>query len=143
MSTELPRIAKTVNRLLVMIEQAVRGFGRHNKFMIGADLRRDAMKVYRCVDRAWHEPQRRVMRLRELSAAVDDLRLTLQAAKQIEAFRSFGQFEAIAREVTSLGRQCGGWLKQVQGRSQSGPAASAAGQRAQILSAHPAHEART
>lgn len=51
MSTELPRIAKTVNRLLVMIEQAVRGFGRHNKFMIGADLRRDAMKVYRCVDR--------------------------------------------------------------------------------------------
>lgn len=139
MATELPRIAKVADRVLVMVEQAVRTFPRYHKYAIGADLRREAMRVFRAVDRAWREPQRRVMRLRELSLAIDDLRLTLQAAMKVDAFRSFGQFDAIARQVTDLGRQCGGWLKQIQRRGQNGPAASAAvAQRAEILSARAA-----
>lgn len=136
MATELPDIARTADRMMVMVEQAVRTFPRYHKYAIGADIRRDAMKVFRCVDRAWHQADRRVLRLRELSFAVDDLRLTMQVAQRIEAFRSFGQFEAIAREVTSLGKQCGGWLNQLQGKGQNGPAP--AGQRAQILSARSA-----
>ncbi len=86
MATELPRIAKVADSVLVMVEQAVRTFPRYHKYAIGADLRREAMRVFRAVDRAWREPQRRVMRLRELSLAIDDLRLTLQAAMKVDAF---------------------------------------------------------
>jgi hypothetical protein len=137
MPTELPKIAKTAERVTVLIEAAVRRMARYHKYAIGTDLRRDASKVYRCVDRAWHQAERRILRLRELSFAIDDLRLTLQLGKAQAAFHSFGEFEAISREVVSLGKQCGGWLKRLQGRGQNGPA-SPAGQRAQILSAHAA-----
>lgn len=138
MTAELPNIAKTAERLLVQIELAVRGFPRYHKFAVGGDLRRDAMHAYRCVDRALRDSGRRITRLHELKSAIDDLRLTIQLAKRLEAFRSFGQFEACARELASLGRQCGGWLKSSHAKGQNRSAASVAGQRAQILSSRTA-----
>lgn len=55
MSFSLPPIVKLAERLLVDIEQAVRSFARYHKYAIGADLRREAMKVVRYTHRAWRQ----------------------------------------------------------------------------------------
>lgn len=137
MPRHAPNIQRTANRVLLAIENAVRVFPRYHKYAVGAELRAGAMLVSRSVYRAWREKGRRLQRLHELSTAVDDLRLTLQLAKHLQAFRSFGQFEALAREVRDLGRQCGGWLKETHAKGQNVPVTST-GQRTQILSSRTA-----
>lgn len=99
MRGELPPIAKLSQQILVSIEQAVIRFGRSHKYGVGADLRREGMRVARCVHRAWRERSRQLQRVHELAEAIDDLKITLQLAQGVGAFRSFGEFEALARLV--------------------------------------------
>lgn len=134
----LPPIARDARRVLVAVETAVRRFPRYHKYAVGADLRREAMTVARCVDRAWNDQTRQVARLRELAIAIDDLKLTLQLGKEVEAFKSFAEFEALADLVSGLGRQCGGWLKQMDAKGQNARAPTGPAQRAQRLSSRPA-----
>jgi len=138
MRHELPEIARHAMRALACIEEAVTRFPRRHRYGIGADLRSQAMQVARCVHRAWRERTRQLQRVHELSAAVDDLKLTLQLCDAVKAFRSFGEFEVVARLVSDLGRQCGGWLKQLHATGQSGRAGNPPGQRASILSSQAA-----
>ena len=143
MRGELPPIAKLSQQILVSIEQAVIRFGRSHKYGVGADLRREAMRVARCVNRAWHERSRQLQRVHELAEAIDDLRLTLQLAEGVKAFRSFAEFEALARLVNSIGRQCGGWLKRLHSTGQNEQAGTRLAQRAPILSSRSASSEAT
>src|ERR1700682_4337824 len=133
MRGELPPIAKVARRVLLDVEKAVRRFPRYHKYTLGSDLRRQAMEVARAVDRAWRERSRQLQRVHELAAAIDDLKLSMQLGKEIEAFGSFAEFEALAELVSGLGRQCGGWLKRLHSNGQN-ERASAPVQRAEILS---------
>jgi hypothetical protein len=137
MAHSLPPIAKAARLLTVQIETAVAGFARSHRYAVGADLRSDVRAVHRCAHRAWREPWNQLQRVAQLSEAMDELKLTLQIAKELHAFRSFGEFESIARNASDLGRQCGGWLKRLRQKSQN-DRASSSGQRAQILSSHAA-----
>jgi hypothetical protein len=77
--------------------------------------------------------------VRELVVAVDELKYSMQMGKDVNAFGSFREFEAIARLVNELGARCGGWLNAVaKGQNEK---ALAPAQRAQILSSRVAHEA--
>jgi hypothetical protein len=135
MSVDAPPIVKLTETVLVEIEQAVRGFARYHKYTVGADLRRDALAVARTAIRAWRDPAGRTERLAALDTAVDDLKLTMQLAQRLEAFKSFRQFEALARTISNLGRQCGAWQrKHLKGQNR---AALPSG-RAQTLSARDA-----
>lgn len=138
MKRELPEIARLAMRALAGIEEAVTRFPRRHKYLVGADLRSHAMEVARCVHRAWRERARQLQRVHELSEAVDQLKLTLQLCDAVKAFRSFGEFEVIARLVSDLGRQCGGWLKQLHAKGQNDRARNAPDQRAPILSSQAA-----
>lgn len=138
MTHEAPAIVKHSERVLVEIEEAVRVFPRYHKYAVGADLRKEAGNVARMAHRAWRDQKRRGEWLSRLSFAIDDLKLTLQVSKRVQAFRSFKQFEALARLVSSLGGQCGGWHRQHL-KSQNLQATSPAG-RAQILSARAASQ---
>jgi hypothetical protein len=82
MRAELPPIAKLSQQILVSIEQAVIRFARSHKYGVGADLRREAMRVARCVHRAWRERSRQLQRVHELAEAIDDLKITLQLARR-------------------------------------------------------------
>ncbi len=118
--TEAPPIVRLTEQVLVEVELAVRAFPRYHKYNVGADLRRDARDVARAAIRAWRDQAQRGDRLEELSAAVDDLKLTLNLAKRVEAFKSFRQFEALARVVFNLGRQCGSWhRKHLKGQNRA------------------------
>ena len=132
---ELPPIVKLAERVLLDIEKAVRRFPRYHRYTLGADLRREATAVFRCAHRAWRDRNYKLKRVTELAMAVDDLKLSLQIGKQIEAFGSFGEFEVIAKAASELGRQCGGWLRQLRPKGQNVQAQTGPRQRAQILSA--------
>ena len=143
MKRELPPIAKAARRVLMVIEEAVTRFPRRHKYTLGADLRRESMQVCRCVHRAWRERGRQLTRVHELATALDDLKVSLQLGKDINAFGSFEEFEAIARIVSDLGRQVGGWLKALHSKGQNGQERSSPVQRAPILSSQTAPQGAT
>ena len=136
MAFELPPVVKLAERVLVMIEQAVRRFPRYHRYAVGDDLRADARKVVRLAHRAWRDRARSVEWKSRLVFAVDDLKLTLQIAKEVHAYASFAQFEELARVAADLGRQVGGWAKQHPQAQSAGPRADR--QRRTTLSTHAA-----
>lgn len=142
MFDRLPAIARLSHRILADVENAVRRFPRFHKYSVGADLRAHSMQVARSVHKAWRDADQRLQLVRELGGAVDDLKISMQLAKQVQAFGSFAEFEALARLVHELGQQSGGWLKKLQSTGQNA-AARGPSQSALILSTQAAHEARS
>ena len=136
MSFQLPEIAKTAERLLLEVEQAVRRFPRYHKYTAGADLRRQAMHVAEIVHRAWRDRAHQVEWIERLKWAVDNLKIRIQLCKQLQAL-TFAQFESLARLAKSLGKQAGGWLRQISSKHPNGqnvPPRQADAQRAEKLS---------
>jgi len=138
MGYQLPEIVKAAERILVEVEKAVRAFPRYHKYAHGARLRDQAMAVAQAAHRAWRDRAHQVVAIERLSDAIDDMKISLQLGKQIEAFASFAQFEMLARLVSELGRQCGGWRRQKRRRGQNAIEPSASSQRAQVLSSRDA-----
>jgi hypothetical protein len=117
------------------IEEAVTRFPRKHRYAFGAALRERAWSVLSTANLAALRPDRRAALLEDLRDKVDDLKLSLQLGKQMRAFVSFRQFEALYRDAAKLGQQVGGWHRSVihpQGQSAQ---AAAPGQRAKTLSA--------
>lgn len=131
MPHEAPPIVRLAERVLVEIEEAVRSFPRYHKYAVGTELREQARNVARVAHRAWRDQQRKREWIGKLVYAVDDLKLSLQISKRVRAFKSFAQFEALARLISDLGRQCGGWQRQ-HSKGQNSQVDAPAG-RAQIL----------
>lgn len=134
MAYELPQIVRSAERLLLEIEQAVSRWPRIHRYTHGALLRQQAMSVAQLTHRAWRDRRRQIDWIAELARAIDDLKLSLQLGKQIQAFASFAQFEMIARLAAETGRQCGGWLKQVHSKGQNTAEPRVPQQRTTILS---------
>ena len=76
---------RDANRLLLEVEQAVRGFSRYHKYTLGAELRRLSLKVCRLVARAAQaEGVRQRLRLVEqLAWCVEDLKIQVQLDREI------------------------------------------------------------
>jgi len=138
MTYQLPEIAKTAERMLVEIEQAVRRFPRYYKYTVGAELRTQAMHVTELVHRAWRDRARQLEWTQNLVWSIDLLKIRIQLCKQLQAFASFAQFESLARLAKSLGKQAGGWYRQIAGKQhpngQNGQPGQRAAQRAEKLS---------
>lgn len=142
MNPGLPAIAKQSARVAAAIEEAVTRFPRRHKYGLGADLRGNAVQVMRAVRKAWRERSRQLQRVHELSAAIDNLKDSMMLADAVKAFGSFAEFEAVARLVNDLGRQCGGWLKALHSTGQNEQGQSLA-QRAPTLSSRAAPQGAT
>ncbi|UHQ21933.1 four helix bundle protein [Lysobacter sp. 5GHs7-4] len=135
MAYDLPPIAKLAERLLVDIERAVRAFPRYHKYTVGTQLREQAMEVVKLCNRAWRDRDQQLRWLDGLVWAIDELKVLLQIAKQVHAYQSFRQFEALIRLADDVGKQAGGWKRQQQKHPKGqNPARSAAPECAQILS---------
>jgi hypothetical protein len=132
-----PPILKQARELQRKVHLAVMRMPRAHKYDVGIELRHDARAVNRAAVAAWRDRARQLDRVLALSTAVDDFKLTMQLAQDVPAFGSFGEFEDIARNASSLGRQVGGWLKKLHPSGQNQAADRPAG-RAQILSSRAA-----
>jgi hypothetical protein len=106
---QLP-IWRDLNRLLLEIELAVRTFSRYHKYTLGSDMRRQAMDLCRLLSRAMAvQDEARLERVRALQQALDDLKITLQLAKELHAYQSFAQFQRIIELAVASGKQVGAW----------------------------------
>jgi hypothetical protein len=115
---------RDANLLLLAVEQAVRRFGktpsppRYHKYALGTDLRRQAMTVCRCIVRAATAPNDvRERAVERLVLAVEDLKLSIQLAKELQAFASFAEFARLAELAVAVGKQSGGWRKSARARA--------------------------
>ena len=135
---ELPKIVKDAARVRAMIEAASIRMAARHRHESGRQLRDSARILARTALRCWRKPSQRVMRVEDLCAAIDWLKLDLQLCKDVGAFRSWKELEAIVRLVDEVGRQSGGWLKRLTEQGQNAQAAMPPGQRAPILSSRSA-----
>ena len=118
MNNTLP-IWRDANRLLLEMEQSVKHFPRYHKYTLGSELRTQAMLICRLVGRAWRDKPNAQYWLEKLVPAVDDLKIQLQLAKELQVFRNFAEFERLVTLTMDVGKQSGGWLRRLQVSSQS------------------------
>ncbi len=109
-------IWRDATRLLLAIEQAVRVFPRYHKYTLGTELRRQPMQVCRLIMRAADQRAEQTQWLQQLVTAVDDLKLSVQLAKELEAFRSFTEFQVIAELAVAVENSAGLCLTAQQSR---------------------------
>jgi hypothetical protein len=133
MTFHAPPAVRVAERLAAAIEQAVTKFDRAHRYAFGTELRRAATSVLLITNRAARKPDVRAQLLQRLADEVDDLKQRMQVGQRLHQFSSFGQFEALMGIAIDLGRQVGGWNRDVTRKGQSGQA-PAPGQRAMTLS---------
>ncbi len=105
---------RDANLLLVEVEQAVRGFSRYHKYSVGTALRTTALRLCQAIHRAYSRQQSQCKMVQHVAELSDDLKLHIQLARELQAFKSFAQFQRVAELAVSIGRQAGGWLKQTR-----------------------------
>ena len=112
-STRLP-IWRDANRLLKEIETAVRAFPRYHKYTVDSDLRVLAMRDCRLLARALAASgEQRLASMRQLLDTVGDLKITIQLAREVQAFAGFAAFERSATLAVAIGKQGGAWLRRL------------------------------
>jgi len=129
----LPPALKLAKSLLVAIELVVADYPRKHRHLSGNSLRMAARAVVSTGNKAWMQPGRRAMLLQQLVDEVDDLKAELQLCQDLRAYKSFAQFEALARVAEQLGSQVGGWKRHLYPSGQS-DAAKRQQQRPETLS---------
>jgi hypothetical protein len=108
-----PPIFAVIARLRADIERAVTGnFPRKHRYASGQDLRDRITAVATAANRAWRDRENAGHWTSRLVWEVDELKLAMRLAKDLNAFASFRQFEHLIRQAEDLGRQCGGWNRQ-------------------------------
>jgi len=105
---------RDANRLLLLIEEAVRKFPRYHKYTLGSDLRKQAMSICRLIARAVLDREGRAQHLKRLVFTIDDMKVLIQLGKELKAFQNFRVFQSAAELAVSLGRQSGGWQRRIR-----------------------------
>lgn len=117
--SSVPPILRHAEALTLEIEKAVLRFPKRHQHVSGQQLRQQIFKVMRLASQAWCKPAERIALVDALDEALIDFRITFQLAKQLQAFASFGQFEDLARKLAELGREVGGWKRQLHPKGQN------------------------
>ena len=105
-------IWRCLQQLLVQVELCVKGFSRYNKYSIGAQLRQSALDCNRLLIRALNAPaENRLQPVTALQAQCDDLKLLIQVGKELKVYNNFSQFQMLAQQAVSAGKQVGQWQR--------------------------------
>ena len=117
---------KAAMDLAVHLEHAVRRFGktpsppRYHKYTLGTELRQTAQRLCRWVARANNASgDARYKALDQLVLAVDEMKTLLTLAPEMRAFANFNEFAQSTDLVVVLGKQSGGWRRQVRSEASS------------------------
>ncbi len=118
-------IYKAAYDLCLWLEQVVRGFGRYQKYAIGADLRAIARRMLRLIVRA-NARRDKTELLLELREETEAMKAMLRLAFDSKAIQGIASFEHGMRIVVDIARQNEGWLKSQAVRSEHAAASSGA-----------------
>ena len=86
MSTPLPPIYRDIRRLLVHTEEMVRRFARYHKYTVGTDLRTQAMRLMRGVNRACFDTAQQAQHVQALVWLGGDYKPNLPLALGVGGF---------------------------------------------------------
>jgi hypothetical protein len=102
-------IFRVALELCVYVETIVKGFDRYHKYTIGEDMRKFSKDMLFIINRVGltHDKTRVLKKLRD---RCEDMKMLLLIAKELQAFRSFKQFEHASRLSVSLCKQSQAWL---------------------------------
>ncbi len=108
-------IWKAAIDLAVHLEHAVRRFPRYHKYTLGTELRQTSQRLCRLVARAnTAQAQGRLAVLDQLVLGVEEMKTLLMLAQEVRAFAHFNEFANATDLVVALGKQSGGWRRQVR-----------------------------
>jgi len=116
------RVYKKSLELVMYLENTVRGFDRYHKYTVGSEMRNLARTILVLVAKA----NTRACRLKCLEEALDkveELRILVNVAREIKAFRQFKSFEFVTRLIVDISKQCEGWSRS-QNAAGKGPGAA-------------------
>ncbi|MDQ7084921.1 MAG: DUF1566 domain-containing protein [Sulfurovum sp.] len=109
MSSEKLPIFRKALALCVYIESIVKGFDRYHKYTIGKEMREFSQSLIFAINKAGLSKDR-VAILTTLRDKCEALKMLLLIAKEIEAFKSFKQFEHSSKLCVNVCRQSQAWL---------------------------------
>jgi hypothetical protein len=107
-SENLP-IFKSALELAVYIEKIVRGFEKYHKYTMGVDLREKSKEILYLINRA-NLSENKKLALAKLRDGCEDMKMLIQLSKELQAFKSFKQFEYSSMLTVSVCKQAQGWL---------------------------------
>ncbi|MBH2006912.1 MAG: four helix bundle protein [Myxococcaceae bacterium] len=116
-------IYRTAIDLVVKLDLVVRGFPQYHRYVLGTQLRNQALSVLILISEAMR-PEERVQKVTRLCEEVETMRLLMNVGKEVKAFSSFNEFMLIMKQVIDLTRQAVGWRKKLK---MSKPEPSSAG----------------
>jgi len=104
----LPIYRSTMN-LCVYVETIVKSFDKYHKYTIGEDLRTYSKELMFMIHRAniSHEKKEK---LQELTYKCEDLKMLITLGKELQAFKSFKQFENMSKYTVAVCKQSQAWL---------------------------------
>ena len=109
MSSENLPIFKSAIALAVYMEKIVKGFEKYNKYTIGVDLRQKSKNILCLINRANLSTEKKEA-ITNLRDGCEDMKMLIQLSKELEAFKSFKQFEYSSMLVVGVCKQAQGWL---------------------------------
>ncbi len=109
---------RDANALLLEVERSVRHFPRYHKYTLGAEMRKQAMLVCRLINRAFMQKESKLQSVQQLVLSINDLKLQIQLAKELQVFRNFAEFERLSVLAVQSGKQSGGWLRKLRETAQ-------------------------
>lgn len=102
-------IFKSALELAVYMEKIVKGFEKYNKYTIGIDLREKSKTILYLINRANLSKDKKEA-LTNLRDSCEEMKILIQLCKELQAFRSFKQFEYSSMLVVGVCKQAQGWL---------------------------------
>jgi len=120
-------IYKAAVEVAVTLDGVVRRFGRHHKYALGLELRRQSIEIVQLVAAANRRDGRAAAQER-LCKCAENLKILVNLGKELQAFASFAQFAQVASQVVDLARQAEAWRRHSLGAGPERTAAPSSGE---------------
>lgn len=103
-------IFKSAMDLVVKLDPVVRAFPQFHKYMLGSELRREALEIVQLTAQA-NRRDKKANKIAELCDRIEKFKIFCNIAREVKAFKSFEQFAQIMQQVMDVARQAEGWRK--------------------------------
>jgi hypothetical protein len=109
MNSENLPIFKSAMELAIYMELIVKKFEKYHKYTIGVDLRQKSKNILFLVNRA-NLSKEKALAITNLRDGCENMKMLIHLCKELQAFKSFKQFEYSSMLVVGVCKQAQGWL---------------------------------
>ena len=110
MNPEILPILKSSLDFCVYIETIVKGFEKYSKYTIGVDVRNSSKEILFAVHTVIISENKKE-KLIIVKEKCENMKMLLRLTKELQAFKSFTQFEHSSKLLIDICKQMQGWMK--------------------------------